>query len=164
MKKKKIFPKYFAIIIYSLIILSCSDPISSPPDIPIEELLSAPETLSVDNKSIVLKTFIYLNLMPIVSETPMIVPIHLETADSSDIPISISLKSIYVVKESEVWKSFFTNEDPAESEIRPYRIIKIARNGPKWGPDIYVDVVVSLEINNKKYLIRASDQYISAAY
>jgi len=164
MKRKNLPHSFNIIIICSIFIISCSDPISSPSDIPIDELLSAPETLSIDNKNIVLNTSIYLDLMPGVSETPMIVQINLETVDSSDIPTSINPKSLYIVNQSEVWKTFFSNESPRESEIKPFRIVKKAREGPKWGPNIFVDIIVSLEISNKIYLIRVSDQYINAVY
>lgn len=164
MKKVKRCFRNLLIIVYSLLLTNCSDPISSPPDIPIKELLSAPEVLIIENKSIKLETTVYLDLQPVVSSTPMIAAVFIETVDSSYIPSIIDTKSIYIVKDNKVWKSFFSSEAPPETNIKPYRIVKIARDGPKWGPDIYVDVVVSLKIKDKSYLIRASDQYIGAAY
>jgi len=44
--------------------------------------------------------------------------------------------------------------------LRPFRIVKIARNGPKWGPGIYVSVIVRLKNKTKGYLLRADEQLI----
>jgi len=142
----------------------CSNPVDLPQNIPISELLSAPETITVENQTIKIETSIYLNLQPMVSKTPMIAFIHIETVDSTNILSSINAKSIYVVHENNVWKSPFTSEERPEHEMRPYRIIEVARDGPHWGPEIYADVIVSLEINNKPFLLRASNQLIGAAY
>ena len=153
-----------AIIISIIVFTGCSDPIYPPTEIPLEELLSSPETVEIEDKNIILKTQIYLNLMPIISETPMIVPIYLETIDSSDIPLTIDAISVYVINGNKIWKSYFSYEEPAPSDIKPYRIAKIARNGPYWEPNIFVDVVVALETNNGSYLIIAKDQYLVAVY
>lgn len=154
----------FLIFVFSLLQLQCSESVSAPPDIPIEELLAAPETLTAGNQHIFLKTSVYLNLMPSVSKTPMIVPVYVETIDSSDFPLNVTVNAVYIVKRNLIWKSNFSNETPPDSELRPYRIFRIARNGPYWGPDIYVDVIVSCKIDKKIFLLRASNQLIGAAY
>ena len=154
----------FLILVVNLLQLQCSDPFSVPADIPIGELLVAPETLSVGNQNIFLSTSIYLNLQPSVSKTPMIIPTYIETSDSSDFPLNVTVDAIYIVNRNQIWKSYFTNETPPETELRPYRIFKIARDGPYWGPEIYVDAIVTCKIDKKIFLLRASNQLIGAAY
>ena len=154
----------FLILVVVLLQLQCSDPISVPPDIPIKELLAAPETLPVRNQNIFLYTSIYLDLQPVISKTPMIIPTFIETTDSSDFPRNVTVDAIYIVNKNQIWKSYFANETLPEPELRPFRIFKIARKGPYWGPGIYVDVLVSLKIDNKMFLLRARDQLIRAVF
>jgi len=163
MNIEKTILDYFVITICSMVLISCSSPVA-PQNISIEQLLSAPEIVQIENKNIVLKTSIYLNLQPVISKKPMTVSVHIETVDSSEIPTDINAKAIYIVNKNEVWKSFFSNEPPNEIEMQPYRIVKIAREGPAWVPNIYVDVIVSFKVNNESYLIKASNQYIRAVY
>lgn len=162
MKTNRLLRFSFYTIVYSFLFYSCSDPISTPPDIPVEELLSAPESISFQNQSLELETTVYLNLQPIVSKSPMVTLINIQTTDSSAILLDIKPKSVYVVKESDVWKSFFSSDKRPETE--PFRISEVAREGPKWGPNIYVDVVVMFELNNRSYLLKASNQFIDAVY
>ena len=160
MKKNSVF----LILTISLLQLQCSDPVSVPPDIAVGELLAAPETLSVGDQSIFLNTSIYLNLQPSVSETPMIITTYIETIDSSVFPSNVTVDAIYIVNGNQIWKSYFSNETPPEPEHRTYRIFKIARDGPYWGPEIYVDAIVTCKIDKKTFLLRASNQLIGAAY
>lgn len=156
---------FFLILVISLTLIGCSDPTSSELDLPIEVLLSAPESITVKGITIILDTEVGLDLMPIVEPNPMIVFAFVQTADSSLIPDKIYPHSVYVIKDNEeIWKSEFTHEDRPDEEQSPHKIIAVARKGPYWGPDILVDVVVKLEFNGKSFLLKASDQNISATY
>ncbi len=163
-KMEKFISIYFLMISFALIMISCFDSVSTEQEITTESLLSAPETIIVAGNQIKLETNVYLNLKPNVEPNPMIVKVYIETVDSSDIPSMISVESIYVVKEdSVVWKHSFSSDEKVVSDLRPFRIIKIARNGPHWGPFITVDVIVKIKINKNTILLRASDQNICAA-
>ncbi|MFZ2322485.1 MAG: hypothetical protein WAV89_02190 [Ignavibacteriaceae bacterium] len=162
MKTYKVIGFCFYALVYSFLLYSCSDPVLTPSDISVEELLSAPEIVSFENQSLKLETTLYLNLQPIVSKNPMVTLISLQTIDSSVILSNIKAKAVYVVKDGEVWKSFFSSDKRTETE--PFKISEVAREGPNWGPNIYVDVIVMFELNNKNYLIKASNQFIDAVY
>lgn len=159
--KKNIFILSLSIITFLLI--QCSDPVSVPPDIPIEILLSAPDTLIIESQSIVLSTYLWRDFQPISSTNgkPLIALVNIETPDSSLIPSSMNSDAIYIVYNYQVWKSFFSTEERPQTELKPFRITKIARDGPKWGPNVYVDVIVRILLWDKVYLLRASEQYIS---
>ncbi len=163
-KMRKFISTYFLMILIVSLMISCVDSVSTEQEITTERLLSAPETIIVAGNQIKLETNVYLNLKPNVEPNPMIVKVYIETVDSSDIPSMISVESIYVVKEdSVVWKHSFSSDEKVVSDLRPFRIIKIARNGPHWGPFITVDVIVKIKINKNTILLRASDQNICAA-
>jgi len=153
-------------ILLSLLItasfIQCSDPVSVPPDIPIETLLAAQDTLSFENQSVVLTTYLWRDFQPISPPNgkPLIALVYIETPDSSDLPSSLNPNAIYIVYNNQVWKSFFSTEERPPDELKPFRITKIARDGPKWGPNVYVDVIVRISAGDKVYLLRASEQYI----
>lgn len=161
--KIKMFVSFVLFVLLALFFVQCSNPVSSPQDIPIKTLLSAENTLLIENKSVVLSTYLQRDFQPISPPDgkPLIAVASVETTDSSIISSSINLNAIYIVYNNQVWKSFFTNEERPSIEMRQYRIVKIARDGPKWGPKIYVDVIVSLEVGNNNLLLKASKQYIS---
>lgn len=146
----------------AFILIRCSNPVSGPPDIPIKVLLSSPDTLKIESQPIVLRTYLWRDFMPISPPDgkPLIALIYIETPDSSNLPSSISSDAVYIVNNNQVWKTFFSSEDRPPDELKPYRITKIARDGPKWGPNVYVDVVVRILHGNKKYLLKAGRQYI----
>ncbi|MEW6702882.1 MAG: hypothetical protein AB1298_09200 [Bacteroidota bacterium] len=156
--------KLFVILFSSFLVLffaGCTDPLSSPRDIPINDLLSAPDTLELENQKIVMTTYMWRDFMPISPPNgkPLITIVYIETTDSSVISPSISADAIYIINRTEIWKSYFSDEQPA-GESKPFRIARIARDGPKWGPGIYVDVVVQLKVNRTIYLLKATRQYI----
>lgn len=140
----------------------CSDPVSSPPDIPIETLLAAPDTLKIENQRFVLSTVLWRDFQPVSPPDgkPLIALAYIQTTDSSTISSSIDADAIYIVYNNQVWKSFFSNEILTPDDLRPYRIGRIAREGPKWGPDVYVDVIVRTKAGDQDYLLKAGRQYI----
>jgi hypothetical protein len=154
-----------SIVLLSLattLFIQCSDPVSVPPDIPIETLLAAPDTLNIEDQSIFLTTYLWRDFQPISPPNgkPLIALVYIETPDSSDIPVLLDPNAIYIVYNNQVWKSFFSTEERPPDELKPYKITKIARDGPKWGPNAYVDVIVRILDGDKVYLLRASEQYI----
>ncbi|MFQ5824743.1 MAG: hypothetical protein ACE5JB_11850 [bacterium] len=157
-----------AIILTSTFILSfsavgCLNPISTPPRIAIEELLSTPDTIFVEGRKLFLFTSLWRDFQPISPPDgrPLIAIIYIESTDSTQLPASISADAIYIVYRGAVWKSWFSDEPIASDLQKPNRIVRIARNGPKWGPGVFVDVIVLVAYGqNDKKLLRASSQPI----
>ena len=89
---------------------------------------------------------------------PLVVVIAVQTADSTALPEGLDADVVYVIYEGQVWKAWL--EDNPDSSQPPYRLEKVARDGPKWGPAVYVDVVVRLQHGGKSYFLRASRQLI----
>ncbi len=149
-------------LIMAFLVVQCSDPVSVPPDIPIETLLASPDTLNIENQSVVLKAYLWRDFQPISPPNgkALIALVYIETPDSSNLPSSMNPDAIYIVYNNQVWKSFFSAEEGSPDEMEPFRITKIARDGPKWGPNAYVDVIVRILVGDKVYLLRASEQYI----
>ena len=134
------------------------------PKLPIETLLSAPEQIEIDNRKYILETFLWRDFMPIAPPDgqPLISLIWVTAIDSLPFPSSIDATKLWVINEEEVCETKFSGEERPENPQRKHQLEKVARNGPKWGPGIYVDVVVRITYGSRNfYLLRASNQYIS---
>ncbi|CRK56947.1 hypothetical protein [Alloactinosynnema sp. L-07] len=60
--------------------------------------------------------------------------------------------------EQMAWVARPVKEHPADVDV-PFEVV--ARNGPEWGPDVSVDVVLQLsDAEGSIHLLRASNQLI----
>ena len=124
-------------------------------------LLAGPETVSIGGQEYALETFMWRDFAPITPPggQPLIAIIWVTEVDSLSIPQGLDATILFVINDDEVWETPFSDEDP--SPLTPeYKLEKVARDGPKWGPDILVAVVVQIVIDGSTYLLKASDQYI----
>ena len=143
-----------------MLVGACSENPVAPPDIDIQSLQAAPEKLTVSGKALILRCSLWRDFMPISPPDgrPLVVVIAVQTADSTALPEGLDADVVYVIYEGQVWKAWL--EDNPDSSQPPYRLEKVARDGPKWGPAVYVDVVVRLQHGGKSYFLRASRQLI----
>lgn len=158
---KKLF--LILLVTSALIFTQCSDSIVEPPEISIEELLSAPDTINVEGQKIILTTALNRDFMPSTSSNgkPLAAAVYIETADSSVISSSINADAVYIINNNQVWKSFLKDGHDYLYGFNKFRIAKWTNNGPKWGPGITVDVVVRvIAERNRKFLLKASGQFI----
>jgi hypothetical protein len=153
-----------AIVILALpLVLACNEDVSAPtsevPDMTLEELLNAPETLDVGQQQYRLETLLWRDFMPISPPNgkPLIAFVELVNEDQGTIPDDVDLVYIWVVNGSRVWAATFP-DGTGQTE-------GTARGGPKWGPDIFVDVVVAATTGSSGIqLVRARAQEIHATY
>jgi hypothetical protein len=132
-----------------------------PPDIPIERLLSAPDTILVQGRYLTLATALWRDFMPVSPPEgkPLIAVISVTATDTTPLPPSITADAVWIVYEDQVWKSWLAN--PGTPEQRPNQIVRVARDGPTWGPNVFVDVIVRiLDGEGTGQLLRASNQPI----
>ena len=156
--------KSLLVTIFILLMNGCSDKdIVAPSDIPIKELLSAPDTIMVENRQMTLSTYMWRDFMPgeNAGGSALIAIAYITAIDTAKLQIPITVDAIWVVYLDKAWHSPFSNEETPDPERRVNRIVKVAREGPKWGPNVFVDVIVRV-IDSKGVirLLRASKQYI----
>lgn len=125
-----------------------------------QELRNSLESLTINDNQLVLSTYLWRDFMPSPDAdgngSKMICVNTLSTTDSVSILSSIQLKKQYIIKGNEIWTadySEFNQNQPFEKE-------GIVREGPKWGPDITVDVVCEFENNGTVYRIISKNQLI----
>ncbi len=83
--------------------------------------------------------------------------------DSLDIPDNIDLKKQYVIHNSLIWIAEYTDEE----HYTPSNMLKrVSRNGPKWGPYEFVDIVSIVYDSdiNLNYYLKVEDVYINKTY
>ena len=157
--------RIYILILMVFVWIGCSDNgVSVPPDIPISQLRAYPDTMTVEGRRLYLTTYMWRDFQPISPPDgkPLIAIVYVTARDTAQLPSSISTDAIWIVYNNQVWKSWFTNEPIAPDLLKPYRIVKIAREGPKWGPHVYVDVIVRVfDGHGNNQLLRAPNQWIS---
>lgn len=126
-----------------------------------KELITAPETITIGGKSLLIEAHLWRDFMPLSPPggRPLIASITLKTADGTNLPKGIEVVSVWVFNGEAVWFSpqnkFTTQRDD------PTAINLVIRDGPKWGPGINVDVIVELkDAENRSFLLRVSRQPI----
>jgi len=160
-QNRKISAKYF---LYGLISLALfiSNCVLNPKDssTSIDELLSAPEKVEIDGQHYTIETYLWRDFMPVSPPDgkPLIALIRVTEIDSQTIPETLDATKLWVINGDDLWETGFSDEQRPYTE--PFQLEKVARDGPKWGPGIYVTVVVKIEYGNSTYLIKASDQLI----
>ena len=154
------------IILFTLLVglISCGDERTKEKALTETELLtelkSAPKSVTIGKNTFYLTTYLWRNFMPVAEENggSMICVNSLTEKDSLSISGSIKLIKQYVIKENEVWAADYTEI----TKPNPYIIKGVVRDGPKWGPNIEVDIVCEFEQTGKIYRILAASQKINA--
>ena len=106
------------------------------------------DTLIIESNSFVLEAYLWRDFQPEspLNGKPMISINWLIDINSVRIPDNISLVKQYVVYQDSIWISDYENETaPSQPD---YKIEKISRNGPQWGPKILVDVISQVYDSN----------------
>jgi hypothetical protein len=141
-------------------ITACGSAPTSPSDLPTSTLSSAPTRVVADGQGLTLTAFLSRDFMPISPPDgkPLGGVLRIKTDDRSPVPASVSVDTSWVIHDTDVWST--TVEQRPRVETAPdYEVI--ARNGPKWGPNVTVDVVVRLrDSNGHMFLLRAPGQTI----
>jgi hypothetical protein len=117
--------------------------------------------VTIDSHDYFLDAYLWRDFMPISPPNgKSLISINwLICADSSAIPDSIELKQQYVIYGDSVWIADYENETHQTPE---YKQEKVSRNGPKWGPNVYVDVIAKLTNTkaNRDYYLKRDKVFI----
>jgi hypothetical protein len=143
------------------VLLGCSDT-DGPTYHPLDELLAAPQSVVVGGKKLELSTLMWRDFQPSSPPDgkPLIAVFFVSVVDSSAYPSDTVMASAWVILGRDVWAAALTDEEAGDLKA-PYRDVRVARGGPKFGPDVVVEAVVLLAgPGGREQLLRAPDQYI----
>lgn len=127
-----------------------------------DSLKLSPAGVLINNDSLLLTTYLWRDFMPQQDEkggSNLYCSTTLHFKDSLPILEGITFKNVYVLKGDQIWSNHLTTDFTTSTVING-----VLRNGPKWGPNIFVDVVCEFAIKNTVYRIVAKQQKIDATY
>lgn len=120
------------------------------------------DTLIIESKKFVLEAYLWRDFMPVSPPNgkPMISINWLINIDSTKMPDNIDLVEQYVIYNDSIWIAKYVDESTTTQP--EYKISKISKEGPKWGPKIFVDVISKVHDSNtdNDYYIRIKDVYV----
>jgi hypothetical protein len=145
----------------------------------IKDLRNAPAEIVLNGKSLSLSTYVWRDFAPSTGTSsgsdgsPLIVTLKVATSDKQAFPSGVRMERAWVLFGEEIWeasdfrsqvKSPFHNRDGWINCSDSPVCEATAREGPKWGPGAFVDVVVRLiDKEGQHHLIQAPRQYINRA-
>ena len=101
------------------------------------------DTLYIDGHRFILDAFLWRDYMPICPpDGKNLISINwLINIDSVSIPDNLDITNQYVINNDSIW---LANYETDTIDTSPFKIKKSSSNGPKWGPNISVDVIVKV--------------------
>lgn len=136
-----------------------SSPIAPSP--PPSDLAAAPTRVILAGKSLALDALLWRDFMPISPPDgrPLNAVLQVRTEDGSQVPATVVANMVWVLNGADAW-STVPREERSRNETAPiYELV--ARDGPKWGPGITVDVVVRLhDQGGRDSLLRVANRPI----
>jgi hypothetical protein len=151
-------------LVISLLLLGCSQQPTAP-DSMTPDLAAAPSTVVIGGKTLTLSTSLWRDFMPISPPDgkPLGGVLTIRTSDGSAVSADVRADSVWVVFGADMWPAV-PREERSRTETAPgYEVI--VREGPKWGPDVEVDVIVRLRTaDGATYLLSARNQRISGTF
>jgi hypothetical protein len=118
------------------------------------ELRTNPTTLNINGSVLTLDAYVWRDFQPPTDSNgdPMRSTVTLNLISGPEILNSIHLVRQYVIQENDVWAA-----DLYDLSINSSSYSGTSSNGPKWGPDILVDIVLEFTYDGKTYKILVPD-------
>ena len=157
--------RFFATLSIAASLAACST--RSEPPAPVGEeaaaLRVAPLSAEVGGRSFTLSSFLWRDFMPgpdaSANGRPLVVIATVAATDKSALPVDLTVDGLWVVNGDQVWRGTPREEQPRTD---PTKVEVVAREGPRWGPGITVDVIVRLRgAGGRSALLRAAAQPIN---
>jgi len=128
----------------------------------IAALLASPQMINLNNYLLKIESDIWRDFMPPSdgSGSPLMAHVVISERNQRTLNNSISLEKVYLINQDQLWSKSFNSTDSSS----PYQVSGTARSGPKWGPDIKVDLVCEFTFQGETYRLIAKDQEIYATY
>jgi hypothetical protein len=125
------------------------------------ELLAAPLSITVGAQKVALASYLWRDFMPSSPPDgkPLVAIFRLLAVGNGAVPTSLRIDAAWILFGDEVWSATITEERSVSATQSHYEAV--ARDGPKWGPGVNVDVIVRVrDAQGTAQLLRAPDQPI----
>ena len=143
----------------------------------INDLRNAPTEVVLDGRSLSLSAYPWRDFMPSTlpapDGSPMIVVLKLATADKKPFPSGVRIDRAWVLFGEQMWEvsdlrgqvkgsPHYKDSSEGWTNCPDSPVCETtARDGPKWGPGVFVDVVVRLtDKEGRHHLLQAPKQYV----
>ena len=140
----------------------------------IKDLRNAATEVVLDDRSLSLSAYPWRDFMPSTlpnaDGSPMMVALKVVTVDKKPLPSGIRIDRAWVLFGEQVWETSQFRERRKGPRYDEDSWINCAaspacevtiRDGPKWGPGVFVDVVVRLiDKAGRHHLLQAPKQYV----
>ena len=115
----------------------------------VDSLLLSPVGIVLNNDSLLMNASLNRDFMPIQNANGSGLGCYIQMyfKDSLPLPSEVTLRKIYVINGNQIWTSSHITTDLTMLNVLGGDV----SNGPKWGPDIFVDVVCEFAINGNIY-------------
>jgi hypothetical protein len=138
-----------------------SDPTGPSIQKPRSELREAPLSARLAGQTLSIETYLWRDYMPSSPPDgkPLIAVVRVRAAGGAPLDARLAADTIWVINGDQAWAAPAVRD--AARNTQPEFLEVTARNGPKWGPGVAVDVVVRLRdgVGGVAY-VRAADQLI----
>ena len=149
----------------TLVLNACGGSSPAVPSPLPSDLATAPTRVVLAGKPLVLDASLARDFMPISPPDgrPLTAVLLVRAEDGSQVPATVGADMVWVLNGVDTW-SAVPREERSRSEMAPlYELV--ARDGPKWGPGVNVDVVVRLhEQGGRDALLRVANRPILATH
>lgn len=157
-KVKMIIEKPLAVVFGLLCGLNCNDQGTS--GLSDDRWNDSPQVVEIEGRVYDLDVYLFRDFMPPVPPggRPMKAIIGITVLDSSALPEMLDADTMWAFNGVNVWVVELIGDPELDM---PYRFVKVASDGPKWEPYIYVNVFVRLTYGERSYMIKEPDVRIS---
>lgn len=144
--------------------------------VPLKDLRNTPTMITIDNRSFHLSTYPWRDFMPSILSgdgSPLMVAVKITSDDKQPLPSGLRIHRVWVLYGEQSWevsdlRSGKPGQDLDKDSWMPCAVTPVCeatvRGGPRWGPGVYVDVVVRFtDSDGKEHFLQAPNQYVLRA-
>jgi hypothetical protein len=130
---------------------SCGPCSPSAPIWPRPDFSEAAQTVTVDQRTYAIQSFVWRDFMPGDPCTKLTCVVRFIAIDSLPLPEGTTLGPLWIRHGDDWWNVEFTNENPPEPYLL-FRTSAVARCGPSWPTGDLVDVSVRIRFGSETEL------------
>jgi S-formylglutathione hydrolase FrmB len=126
-----------------------------------DDFRAAPAAARLAGQSVSIEPFLWRDFQPISPPDgkPLTAVVRVRAAGGATLAAEVTADSLWVISGDQAWAARAVQEQPRSATGAYLEVV--ARNGPKWGPGVRVDVVVRVRDGGGAVAyVRAADQLI----